>query len=192
MIRPAAGVGDERREPLPVELRDQRRGELVGDEHQRSFEVPEQIERIAVGAQVHAQPADDVGDVALALAQVGVVDADRTAPRLRRARAASADSAFSRSVANDRRGPLDQHRIVEHQQLRVEQVGVVGAGGRRDALLDVLELLARLRARGIEPLELARRRAARGCGSAGRACRASPRARGRCRCRARRRVRSGA
>ncbi len=55
---------------------------------------------------------------------------------------------------DDRRGAIDQHRIVEHQQLRVEQIRVLGAGGSGHPLLDVLELLARLRARGIEAREL--------------------------------------
>ena len=39
VIRPAAGIGDEPREPLPVELRDDRRRHLVGDQHQRTLEV---------------------------------------------------------------------------------------------------------------------------------------------------------
>ena len=58
--------------------------------------------------------------------------------------------------ADDRRGAIDQHRIVEHQPLRVEQVGVLGAGGGRDALLDVARSArARCAARRVEPLELA-------------------------------------
>ena len=55
---------------------------------------------------------------------------------------------------DDRRGAIDQHRIVEHQELCVEQVRVLGAGGSDHPFLDVLELLARLRARRIEPRDL--------------------------------------
>ena len=74
MIRPAAGVGDERGEPIPVELRDERRAELPRHQHQRPLDVAEEIERVAAGAEVHAQAPDDVGDVPLALAEVGIVD----------------------------------------------------------------------------------------------------------------------
>ena len=104
-------------------------------------------------AQVHAQAADDVGDVPLALAQVGIVD-------LVEERRHFVERALQRRlgvqplVADDRGGAIDQHRIVEHQQLRVEQIGVLGAGGGGDALLDVLDLHARLRARGVEPRQL--------------------------------------
>ena len=40
---------------------------------QRAFEVREQIGRVFPGAQVHAQAADDVADVSLAFAQVGIL-----------------------------------------------------------------------------------------------------------------------
>ena len=129
MVRPAAGVGDERGEPLPVELRDDRRRELVGDEDQRPLEVLEEVERIPAGAQVHAQAADDVADVSLALAQVRVV-------RLVEERGDLLERALQRRVgvqalgADDVGRALDQHRVVEHQQLGVEEVGVLGAGRR--------------------------------------------------------------
>ena len=124
VIGPAAGVGDERGQPGPVELSDHRRRDLVGDQHQWSVEAVEQVCRIARGPQVHAQPADDVGDVALSLAQVGVLDAVEERrdllerPLQRRLR-------IQPFLAHDRRRPIDEHGIVQHQELGVEQVGVL-------------------------------------------------------------------
>ena len=45
VVRPAAGVGHERGQPLPVELRDRRRRHVVRDEDQRSLEVLEEVGR---------------------------------------------------------------------------------------------------------------------------------------------------
>ena len=139
---------------MPIELRDHRRRQLVGDEHERSVEVPEQAGRFIAGTQVHAEPTDDVGDVAFALAQVGVV-------RLVEERGDFLQRALQRRfgvqplVADDRRCPLDQHRVVEHQELGVEQIGVILAGDARDPRLDVLQLFARSGAGRVEPLEFA-------------------------------------
>jgi hypothetical protein len=47
VVRPTPCVRDERGEPLPVELRDHRGGHLVGHEDQRSFDVLEEVGRIA-------------------------------------------------------------------------------------------------------------------------------------------------
>ena len=75
VIRAAAGVGREAAHLGPVDLRGQRRRQLVGDQHRRLVELAQQIarRRHAV-AQVHPQPADQVGDVALPLAQVRIGD----------------------------------------------------------------------------------------------------------------------
>ena len=59
----------------PVDLRGERRRQLVGDEHRRLVELAQQIARRGGAvAQVHREAADEVGDVALALAQVRVGD----------------------------------------------------------------------------------------------------------------------
>ena len=87
----------------------------------------EEIRRIAGGAQVHGQPADDVGDVALALAQVGILG-------LVEERRDVLERALQRRLGVQPLGPdrlrraPDEHRVVEHQELRVEEVGVLGAG----------------------------------------------------------------
>ena len=114
----------------------------------------EQVCRIARGPQVHAQPADDVGDVALSLAQVGVLDAVEECrdllerPLQRRLR-------IQPFLAHDRRRPLDEHGVVQHQELGVEQVGVLVTRRIAHPRLDVLDLFARLRPCGVEALELA-------------------------------------
>ena len=169
VVRPAAGIGDERGEALPVELRDDRRRHVVRDEHQRALEVPEEVGRVAGLAQVHRQAADHVGDIALAFAQVRVV-------RLVEKRRDVLERALQRRlgvqpfVADRVRRASDEHRIVEHQELGVEEIGMLGAGRRGDARLDVLDLFARTRPGGVEPLELALDEPARAPGTANRAC----------------------
>ena len=87
VIRAAAGVDREALDARPVELRGQRRRELVGDEDRRAVELAQQIARAARAVpQVHAQPAGDVGDVVLALAQVLVLDAGEDVARALRRR----------------------------------------------------------------------------------------------------------
>ena len=72
VIGPAARVGDEPRQPSAIELRDHRRRELVGNEHSGPSRSLNSSQRVAAGAEVHSQAADDVADVALPLAQIGV------------------------------------------------------------------------------------------------------------------------
>ena len=75
VIRAAAGVGGEAADARPVELRHDRRRQLVGDEHARLIEILQQVARAALlAAQVHAQAAGHVVQVALALAQVRILD----------------------------------------------------------------------------------------------------------------------
>ncbi len=71
--RPASGVGHECGQPGPVELRDDRRRDLVGDQDEGALEAFEQVARITGRSQVHAQPPHHVGNVPFALAQVRVV-----------------------------------------------------------------------------------------------------------------------
>ena len=75
VIRAAAGVGGEAAHLRPVDLRGQRRRQLVGDQHRRLVELAQQIARRRHALpQVHLQPADEIGDVALALAQIRIGD----------------------------------------------------------------------------------------------------------------------
>jgi len=74
VIRAAAGVGGEAAHLGPIHLRGQRRRQLVGDEHRGFVELAQEIARRGhAEPQVHLHPADEIGDVALALAQVGIV-----------------------------------------------------------------------------------------------------------------------
>ena len=89
VIRAASGVGREPADSRPIELRDDRRRQLVGDEHARRVEILQPIAGAALFvAQIHAQAAGDVVQVALALVQVRIVDVVEDRGELRRARAA--------------------------------------------------------------------------------------------------------
>ncbi len=82
--------------------------------------------------QVHAHPAGDVGDVALALAQVRILDGGEH-------RAQFLVGAMHRpggvdAVGFDQRArPAEEHRVVEHEQLRVEQRAPGRGRARRSA-----------------------------------------------------------
>ncbi len=149
MIRPAAGVGDERSEPLGVELRDERRGQLVGDEHERPFDVAHARHRVPFRPQIHPQAADDVGDVAFSFAQVGVVQLIEQRRQLFE-RALERGRGVQPVGADDLDGAIHEHRVVEHEPLGLEDVGVIGAGGVGDPLLDLRDLDARVIARGVQ------------------------------------------
>ena len=169
MIRPTAGVRDEPGQTLPIELRDDRRRHVVRDEHQRPLEVPEEVGGIAGLPQIHRQAADDVRDVALALAQVGVL---RLVEECGNVLERALERGFGvQPFAADRvRRAPDQHRVVEHQQLCIEEIGVLDTRGRGDARLDLLDLCAGTCAGGVEPLELALDEPWRARGTGCRAC----------------------
>src|SRR5262249_19434156 len=112
-----------------------------------------QVRGIAARRQVGAEASDDVGDVSLALAQVGIVHAVEQRRHFVE-RALQGRLRVQALVADDSRRAIDEHRIVEHQELRVEEVRVLGPERGADSLLDVLDLAARPAARGVEPLEL--------------------------------------
>ena len=70
--------------------------------------------------QIHAQASDEIGDVAFALAQIGIGDlvedgAELVEDLLHR------PLGVHELLANERLSARHEHRIVEHQQLRVEQ-----------------------------------------------------------------------
>ncbi len=171
VIRAAAGVGGEAADPRPVHLRGERRGELVGDEHGRLVQLAQQIARRGGAvAQVHLQPADEVGDVALPLAQVGIGDLVEDGAELLEH---LLDGPFRVDAidAHDLGRARHHHRVVEHQELGIEERGELAPPAARDARPDVDELLARPRAALLEPAQLVLdpRRPARGSGGPGRA-----------------------
>jgi hypothetical protein len=151
VIGAAAGVRGKAANLGPVDLRSQRRRELVGNEHGRLVHLAQQI---AGGGhavpQVHAQPPHQIGDVAFPLAQVGIGD-------LVEHRAELLEHLLERPfgidllLADERRGAREQHRIVEHQHLRVEERRQLGTAPALDPLTDGDELFARLNLRPLEP-----------------------------------------
>ena len=142
VVRAPAGVGGEAEHARPVELRRQRRGQLVGDEHRRAVDVAQRVagrRAVAGPPQVHPHPAGDVGDVAVALAQIGVFDrGEHRAQLLVGAvhRPGGVDALGLDQLA----GPAEEHRVVEDEQLRVEQRGQVVAGAAGEAVADLGEL----------------------------------------------------
>ncbi len=110
-----------------------------GDEHQRPLEVAEEV-----GRDRRPRAGSSSGGRRrrrrrpCARAGTGRAPGRRRREMCSSARC-SADSAFSRSVADGVRGAPDEHRIVEHQELGVEEIRVLGAGRRGDAGLDLLE-----------------------------------------------------
>ena len=105
-------------------------------------------------AKIHAQTSDDVADVPLSLFQVDIFTliehgGDFSKSTLERG------SGIQLFGADDLGGTVDEHRIVEHQQLRVEQIRVLGARRFGDPLADVLQLLARLLAGLSQQLDFA-------------------------------------
>ena len=143
MIGAAAGVGGEAADLRPVDLRRERRRQLVGDQHRRLVELAQQVaRRLEPLAQVHLEPADQVGDVAAPLPQVRI-------GHLVEHRAELVEHLLHRPLrvdallAHDLDGSRDDHRVVEHQQLRVEQRGDVGSAPPRHVRADVRQLLPR-------------------------------------------------
>ncbi len=102
-----------------------------------------QRRRVARPAQVELDAAQHVVEVGAALAQVGVAEARRTAAWSWSATVRSAHSALTRSLADDAHRPVEQQRVVEHQQVGVEDVGVGRPHLAGQPVLDGLELLAR-------------------------------------------------
>ena len=144
VIRAAAGVGGKPLDARPVELRRDRRRQLVGDQDRRAVDLAQQLARPARAVpQVHAQAAGDVGDVVLALAQVRILHrreelVELLVGAMHRPRGVDALG------ADDLLGAADQHRVVEHQDLRVEQRRQLAAAALRQPRADVLQLLPRL------------------------------------------------
>ena len=162
VIGPAAGVGREAADLRPVDLRGERRRQLVGDEHRRLVELAQQIARRRHALpQVHPQPADQVGDVALALAQVGVGHLVEDRAELVERPAARAHSALTRCsrTSSAARGTS----IGSSSISSCASNSAASSGPRRRATRARMstQLLARSRAALLEPRQLvldARRR----------------------------------
>jgi hypothetical protein len=120
VIRPAAGVGGKRLHPRPIELRRDRRRQLVGDQHRGPIELAEQLARAACAMpQVHAQAPGHVGHVVLALPQVRIFHRAEQLVQLL-VGAMHGPRGVDALGADDMLGAADQHLVVKHQQLRVE------------------------------------------------------------------------
>ena len=142
MIRAAAGVGREALDARPIELRRHRCGQFIRDQDRRPVDLAKQLARPARAvAQVHAQAAGDVGNVVLSLAQVRVLHGRELFVETL-VGAMHCPGRVDAFGADDLLGLADQHLVVEHQDLRVEERGQLAARPLRDADHDVLQLLA--------------------------------------------------
>ncbi len=156
MVRAAARVGGEAANARPVELRHDRWRELVGNEHARRVEILQTIARsTAILSQVETETPGDVVHVALALVQISVVEIVEDGGQLVE-RALYRPLGVDPFVADHRRSPADQRRIIEHEQLGVEQGCQVRPFQLGDAMPDLLELLARSLPRTIQRRQLPR------------------------------------
>ncbi len=147
VVRRTAEIGDEAAHARPVELRGERRRELVGDDDERRLELVDQVdERIAPGPQVALQAPADVGEIADALAQPVVALAREHFVEL-------GDGALERPVAVDALGAdelvgaLGEQRIVEHQELRREDGRLRRADRARDTRDEISSSSTRVRSR---------------------------------------------
>ena len=117
--------------------------------------MAEQIGPILTRPEIAAKACDDVGDVSFAFAQVRIVTAVEERGNLRQRclqRGLGVDPVFR----DDFCSPVDQHPVVEHQQLRVEQVGMIVAGAGGDPRLDLCQLLPGCFASGMKTRDLVR------------------------------------
>jgi hypothetical protein len=75
VIRTAACISDEPLKSAPVELRCQRRRQLVGDEYARSLALSEHVPEAPVARrEIHSEPPYHIREVPFALSQVGILD----------------------------------------------------------------------------------------------------------------------
>jgi hypothetical protein len=106
-------------------------------------------------AQVHAQTADYVGDIAAALAQVRVIDIGEKPGHLIE-RALERPIGVRPLFADERDGSRDQQRIVKHQELGIEERRQLGARPCRQPILDCRKLLAGSRTGPFDACDLGR------------------------------------
>ena len=146
MVGTAPRVGGEAAHFGPVHLRSKGRRQFVGDEHRRLPQLAQQVTRGGhILPEIHLQPAHHVGHVPLALAQVRVSDLVKDDAELVEY-LLNRPLGIQKILAHEGLGSRHEHRVVEHQQLRIEQRRKLGPAPPTDAGTDVLQLLA-----GAEP-----------------------------------------
>ena len=138
VVGSAARIGREATHLGPVDLGDERRREFIGNQHRRFLERAQQVARRRdVLSQVHLQAANEIGDVALSFAQVRVGNLIENGAELVE-HLLDRPLGIHQRVAHQRFGPRHEHRVVEHQQLRVEQRGQFRPAAPADAGANVL------------------------------------------------------
>src|SRR3989442_1465295 len=155
VIRAAPRVGREAADFRPIHLRGEGRGQLVGDEHRRFIQLAQKVARRRdTLSQVHLETTDQIGHVAFAFPQVGVGDLVEHGAELLED-LLEGPLGVDLLFADDVRHTGHEHRIVEHQELSVEERGHLRAAPPRDTAADVHQLLARPRPALLEPRQLA-------------------------------------
>ena len=120
VIRLAAGIGRESADLGPIHLRRERRRQLVGDQNRGVIQRAEQIAGGDAVTKIHGEPADEIGDVALALAEVRIRDLVEFGAELVE-QLLDGPLGVHPLVSDEGLGAGHEHRIVEHQQLRIEE-----------------------------------------------------------------------
>ena len=151
--RAAAHVRAERQDELPVEHRGVRRRQVVGEQDVRVIDL-RQRGRLPAG-EVHHHAAGHVVHIQAAFAQIGIVhlfeEAGVAVGHLLE------DGLDVAPVVLERAQDLvDERAILDDQQMRVEDAGVLGPDGVGDLRLHVEDLRAREQQRGLEPGDLRR------------------------------------
>ena len=103
--------------------------------------------------QIHPQASHEIRDVALSLAQIGIGDFVEDVAELVED-LLHGPLGVHELFANERLSARHEHRIVEHQQLRVEQRGEVRAAPPCNPCTDVVQLLPRSLLALRQPFEL--------------------------------------
>ncbi len=133
------GVGHHREDSIPVEFDGLRRGQIARYEDEAPRQSGE-TRRIRGATQVQQDAANDVVQVAPALTNVGVGQLLEEVVKPFRdgtERPLGVDALAPHDVD----GPVQKERILEHQEVGIENVRVWKAGLPRKALLDGEELL---------------------------------------------------
>ena len=156
VIRAAAGVGREAANARPIELRDDRRRELVGDEHARRVEILQQIARPAAFSSrrfMRRRPATSCRSP-LRSCRYGSSMSLKTAASSSSARwtAHSALTRSSRTTAAARPNSTGSSSISSCASKIAARSAPLQLG---DAPADLLELLARSLTRALERRQLA-------------------------------------
>jgi hypothetical protein len=124
----------------PVELSDDGWCQFIGDEHAGGVEILQSVARpTLLVTEVHTQTAGDVIQIAFPFVQIRIVDAIEHGGRFIE-RPLHGPFGVDSFVPNHCRRATNENRVVEHQQLGIEDGSEVGAPRRRDAPPDLLKL----------------------------------------------------